>query len=182
MAGRVKQGNPQPTVSAAPLEGGENGRTESSAPCNKDCFNCPFDDCINDEMDSEDYAEAAKRDNLIKDTPERQRRLANQRSYYCSHREEILAYEREYRQKNRELIRAKSRHQYREKRKAQQKEYYQANKEKIAAKQKEHYAKNRERLSARARDYYAKNRDKINAQRRAEYAAKKQKQLEGGEK
>ena len=32
--------------------------------CNKDCFNCPFEDCINDKMDYEDYVESANRDKL----------------------------------------------------------------------------------------------------------------------
>ena len=27
------------------------------AVCDKDCFNCPYDDCVLDELDAKDYAQ-----------------------------------------------------------------------------------------------------------------------------
>lgn len=33
--------------------------------CNRDCFNCPFPDCIEDEMTAADYDEARERDREI---------------------------------------------------------------------------------------------------------------------
>lgn len=36
--------------------------------CNKDCFNCPFPDCVNDEgEDAAEYAEAREREIAIWD-------------------------------------------------------------------------------------------------------------------
>lgn len=28
--------------------------------CNRDCFNCPYDDCIEDELELEDYRALAE--------------------------------------------------------------------------------------------------------------------------
>lgn len=33
--------------------------------CNKDCFVCPYPDCINDEMDAADRRESRARDKLL---------------------------------------------------------------------------------------------------------------------
>ena len=122
MAGGVKQGNPQPTVSAAPFQGGEAGGKRSRRPvCDKDCFHCPFDDCINDEMDSQDYAEAADRDRKLNCTEKGKQSVEAQRKYYRKNREKILAYQRAYYAKHREECAA-----YR-------KAYYEENREKLIA-------------------------------------------------
>lgn len=44
--------------------------------CDKDCFNCKFEDCINDELDQEDSAELDKLDEILIPRNERVRRLA----------------------------------------------------------------------------------------------------------
>lgn len=52
--------------------------------CSMDCLNCPFEDCINDEMTAKEYYEA--------------------------NREKILAQQREYRKANREMINESARY------------------------------------------------------------------------
>ena len=86
-------------------------RREREKVCDKDCFNCPYDDCINDELDAEDYRSARAIDDFV-----RPRTRAE---------EAIAAKKREYREANREAIAAKKR------------EYYEANREAIAAKKRE---------------------------------------------
>lgn len=67
--------------------------------CNKDCFACPFSDCINNEMDAADRRESRERDKLLgvprrekcsesaAAEEQRQRALA----YYRAHAAEINA-------------------------------------------------------------------------------------------
>lgn len=74
--------------------------------CNKDCFNCPYEDCINDEMDHEDYREAAVRDRELFMTPKKRERAAYQKAYYEKNKEKRAAYQKEYREKNREKLAA----------------------------------------------------------------------------
>lgn len=74
--------------------------------CEKDCFNCPYEDCINDEMDHEDYREAAARDRELFITPKKRERAAYQKAYYEKNREKRVAYQKMYREKNREKIAA----------------------------------------------------------------------------
>lgn len=62
--------------------------------CNKDCFNCPYPDCINDCMDHEDYVEAAERDRELRSTPEKRKLAAQQRAYYEANREKVAAQQR----------------------------------------------------------------------------------------
>ena len=70
--------------------------------CNKDCFNCPYEDCINDEMDHEDYQEAADRDRELFMTPEKRKIAAGKKAYYEANREKIAAGQKAYREANRE--------------------------------------------------------------------------------
>ena len=70
--------------------------------CNKDCFNCPYEDCINDEMDHEDYREAAVRDRELAMTPKKRERAAYQKAYYEANREKIAAGKKAYRETHRE--------------------------------------------------------------------------------
>ena len=89
--------------------------------CNKDCFHCPFDDCINDKMDASDYAEADDRDRKLNGTEKQRKHAAAMRSYYEKNREKILTYQRAYYAK------------HREERAAYRKAYYEANREKLVA-------------------------------------------------
>lgn len=70
--------------------------------CNRDCFNCPYPDCVLDEpMSAEEYAEAREREELLKD-PKARKLAAKQRAYYEANREELAAKQRAYREANRE--------------------------------------------------------------------------------
>ena len=92
--------------------------------CNKDCFHCPYPDCINDEMDHDDYIESAARDKELRSTPEKRKLAAKQKAYREANRTEIAAKKKAYREANRSEIAAKK------------KAYYEANRTEIAAKQK----------------------------------------------
>ena len=63
--------------------------------CNKDCFNCPFPDCINDEMDHEDYVASAKRERELKATPKSKKVAAQQKAYREANREKVFQRQRE---------------------------------------------------------------------------------------
>lgn len=59
--------------------------------CNRDCFRCPYPDCILDAPMSEaEYREARERRNLGK-TPEQIKIAAKKAAYRDAHREEIAA-------------------------------------------------------------------------------------------
>lgn len=86
--------------------------------CNKDCENCVFDDCINDEMDADDYREAERRDKLCagKSTASKKGRahylkyrdqyLARSRKYYQAHKAEAIQYQKKYYAENRGRVNA----------------------------------------------------------------------------
>lgn len=85
--------------------------------CNKDCFNCPFPDCVNDDgLDWNEYKEAREREGLFL-TPEEKKLAAKQRAYYEANREEIAAKQRAYREANRGAYNAYMRDYMRRKRK-----------------------------------------------------------------
>lgn len=92
--------------------------------CNKDCFNCPYPDCINDELDYEDYRELAQIDKDLTSTPIKKKLAAQQKAYREANREKVAAAQKAYREGNREKLAAA------------QKAYYEANREKLAAQQK----------------------------------------------
>lgn len=88
--------------------------------CDRDCFNCRFDDCICDEMTADDWKAARGIDDFIHTKTEKEKSIA--------------AYQKQYREENRETIAA------------YKKQYYEENRETIAAKQKQYYEENRESL------------------------------------
>ena len=82
-------------------------RFRENAVCNKDCFNCPYDDCINDELDYEDYRAQTENDKAIKDElrGEKSRKVAaQQRAYYQNNKEKVAAQKRAYYQNNKEKL------------------------------------------------------------------------------
>ena len=82
-----------------------------SAVCSKDCFNCPFPDCINDALDAEDYRLARQIEAEIT-LPKSQKETqiaAYQRAYYEANKDEIAAYQRAYREAHKDEIAAKRR-------------------------------------------------------------------------
>jgi hypothetical protein len=95
--------------------------------CNSDCFNCPYPDCINDELSLEEYKEDINPQE-IPDSVKKARARANR-----------------YAKKNRVANRERS-----------IKHYY-ANKEKYNQQAAEWQRENRERTNAMARERYHKN-------------------------
>ena len=103
--------------------------------CNKDCFRCPFEDCVLDELDYEDYKElsAIESDFIVQKTDIQKKLAAQKKAYYEANREKEAA---------------------------RQKAYYEANREKLAAYQKAYREANREKVAARQKDYDEANREK----------------------
>jgi len=86
--------------------------------CNRDCFNCPYEDCIVDGMTLEEYAESRQRELTMHKTPAQKRAAAKRKAYYEANRDEIAAKKKAYYEANRDEIAAK------------QKAYYEANRDK----------------------------------------------------
>ena len=104
--------------------------------CDYDCFHCPYEDCINDEMRLEDYQEGKKLE-LISGANEyktSESHRAAQKKYYEKNKERLAAYQKKYREKNKEKVAAT------------QKKYYEENKEKW----KEYNQKSRQKKSSLA--------------------------------
>ena len=77
--------------------------------CDHNCFECPFPDCIAEDMTAEERKESIARDRDTNITPERKKR----RAYYEANREKIADQQRAYREANREKI-ADQKRAYRE--------------------------------------------------------------------
>lgn len=141
--------------------------------CDKNCFACPFPDCINDTMDADDYAEARGRDRLLKcptgqgRRPDRtveerrreqmDRKNACNRAWYAKNRESILTALRERRESDPE---------YAAQRKAYRRAHYLANREAILERQKAYYQEHREEYAARSKAYYEANRARVSEKNR----------------
>ena len=71
--------------------------------CDRDCFHCPFPDCVEDEMTAEDYDEARARDKeiLFRKSDKQKKIAAKQKAYYEANREKYNAYMRNYLKKRR---------------------------------------------------------------------------------
>lgn len=78
--------------------------------CDYDCFHCPYEDCINDEMRLEDYKSEKKLDFLSGargyKTPKAIR--AAQKKYYEENKEKWKEYYKKSRQKKSSLALARS--------------------------------------------------------------------------
>ena len=99
--------------------------------CNRDCFHCPYEDCINDELLPEDY-QVEKEIDL----------LSGAREYKTP--KAIRASNKKYREENKEKVAARN------------KKYREENKEKVAAAQKKYYEENKEKW----KEYNQKSRQK----------------------
>ena len=99
--------------------------------CNRDCFHCPYEDCINDELLLEDY-QVEKEIDL----------LSGAREYKTP--KAIRASNKKYREENKEKVAAA------------QKKYREENKEKVAAAKKKYYEENKEKW----KEYNQKSRQK----------------------
>jgi hypothetical protein len=96
--------------------------------CNKDCFNCPYDDCINDNLTTEDY-KSDEVEQFTSDNPServiKQRKLSRDRmrqirvvnpnynkDYYMTHREQELKRNADAKKNNRDYYNAYQRERY----------------------------------------------------------------------
>ena len=107
--------------------------------CNRDCFNCPYSDCIlpDDELTEEEIALSEALDvEIIEET---------------TTKDDVIRWNR--RGQPKKIHPKKETELYREERRFYQNEYYRAHREERLAYQKEHdtvyYAKNRDKISAR---------------------------------
>ena len=65
--------------------------------CDKDCLHCPFPDCINDEMDAEDWRQAREIEEYVRPKTAAERAIAaKQREYREANRERYNDYIRRY--------------------------------------------------------------------------------------
>lgn len=153
--------------------------------CNRDCFNCPYDDCIVDEMTEADLLESIELDrSLFSQTKRRRKPATNQNGCSQAELEKRRAYARAYYHKNRHKLNERQKAYYeahRDEILAKHKAHYQENRDEIIARRKaylkEYYKINRERISAKKKEYYLKNRSKIRAQHKA-YREKRREQHE----
>ena len=123
------------------------GRKKKEPACNRDCFNCQFEDCILEEGPNiAEYRELALIDKSLFETPEKRKSAAYQRAYREANREKVLARQRAYREANHERVAASH------------KVYYEANREKVLAYQKAYYEANREKVAAYRRAARAKKK------------------------
>ena len=94
--------------------------------CNRDCFNCIYEDCIDGSMTHRDYQEQAaiEKELLFPKTAAEKKVAATQKAYREANREKVAEYHKAYYEANREKVAAT------------QKAYYEANREKLAKKRK----------------------------------------------
>lgn len=141
-----------------------------TAICNRDCFQCAFDDCILPEEDvSHSEASAAdRRDRIARlispqsypRKPYKPRRSSSRKPYQTS-KPAISHDKQEYYRKNRDTILAKKR------------EYYRKNRDVILEKDAVYYEKNREQILEKHAEWKAKNRESIKAYNHEYYLAHK---------
>ena len=64
-----------------------------AAVCARDCFNCPFPDCIVDEMDADERKAHRDMEKDLMTDPDKKRIAARNKAYREANREEIAACE-----------------------------------------------------------------------------------------
>lgn len=72
--------------------------------CNRDCFHCPYEDCINDELLLEDY-QVEKEIDLLSGAREyntSESHRAAKKKYYEENKEKVAAYSKKYYEENKE--------------------------------------------------------------------------------
>ena len=79
--------------------------------CNRDCFNCPYPDCLEDELTAADYRELAEIDREIINPKDRRAKklAAQQKAWVDENREHYNDYMREYLREYRAGIRRRGR-------------------------------------------------------------------------
>lgn len=78
--------------------------------CDYDCFHCPYEDCINDEMRLEDYQEGKELELIsgAKEYNTSESHRAAQKKYYEENKEKWKEYNQKSRQKESSLALARS--------------------------------------------------------------------------
>ena len=78
--------------------------------CDYDCFHCPYEDCINDEMRLEDYQEGKELELIsgAKEYKTSESHRAAQKKYYEENKEKWKEYNQKSRQKKSSLALARS--------------------------------------------------------------------------
>lgn len=117
--------------------------------CNMDCFNCPFDGCVNEEeatLSERDFSAGLDKDHKPKIVVDMTRYIHNR----VDKEEYIKARDREYEKKRGYTPKRKEqKHQqylrHREAKLSYQKAYYEAHKEEILARQKQKYKEKKEK-------------------------------------
>lgn len=152
--------------------------------CDRDCFNCKFEDCINDRMEIEDYIEGDKIDkDIIRERSQKKKRklspmaIKRKKEYHSENRDNPSSYAKAYYDLNRERYR-KYRLENKERKSAYDRDYFSRNKKKITEKNKIYGAKNKEHLRERQKEWREKNRAKIKEYQRQYYLRKKSQNTE----
>ena len=72
--------------------------------CDYDCFHCPYEECINDEMRLEDYQEGKKLELIsgAKEYKTSESHRAAQKKYYEKNKERLAATQKKYYEENKE--------------------------------------------------------------------------------
>lgn len=112
--------------------------------CDRDCFNCPYDDCICEEVTDRDLVEVWKAESAaglrlnetLTDEEKRIRANEYRKKYRHKHKEHYQQYRAEYYEKNKEKLREYWR-EY-------QREYRRKNKEKLSEYAKKYRKKRKE--------------------------------------
>lgn len=147
--------------------------------CDRDCFHCKFDDCINDRLEIEDYLESEKIDKTIIDAPrqKRSRKMTEKarlrkKEYHLKNAEGKASYAKAYYELNREYY-SRYRAENRDRKSAYDRHYFEENRERISQKNRAYGEQNKERLRQRHRQWREENREKIRAYQREYYQRKK---------
>ena len=73
--------------------------------CDRDCFNCPFEDCILEEgPNAAEYRDLAQIDKSLFMTSEKEKVAAQQKAYREANREKVAAQQKAYREAKREKV------------------------------------------------------------------------------
>ena len=143
-------------------------REQVKTVCDMDCFNCKFDDCVNDTIEIEEYLES---ENLDRDIiSRRSQKKARKMS------EKAIERKKEYLSENAEGRRAYAQAYYalnRERKSAYDRRYFSDNRDKISQKHKIYGLKNKEHLRERQKEWREKNREKIREYQKEYYNRKK---------
>ncbi len=150
------------------------------AVCDLNCFDCKFEDCVNDRLEIGDFrsGEELDREIMRERNPRKARKLSQQalkrkKQYHSENETGKRAYAQAYYQLNRERY-VKYRLENRERKSAYDRDYFSRNKDVICEKHKIYGLKNKEHLRERQKEWREKNREKIRSYQREYYLRKKQ--------